>query len=314
MLIATSHSSYTSTSKLPLPLSILQIRNKKKTFVVSHVMIVAFHPKLDLDRIIIQRSFAHSIEQLTALDYFTREQLFFVDSSLIKMLKDMAFEVVKRKCKNSVGKMFSIESALVKKTLSKWFNQKVKQKFTRINPIAKLRYESHNQIDWKKKCFICTFLLKTEPTNFKTPDDEMSFGDFVIRYEHKFLMNIYTEKQINNSEHIKDLQSYYEIFDQYIDVCIGLLALLNNSTNRNFINVAVEEFVEDNFAGEEINEIKNTITKTEIKNLLLKDDFKKVHKFNLKLCAYVYNELIIFPRSDIQYDTITTNKFFLNVY
>ena len=147
MLIATSHSSYTSTSKLPLPLSILQIRNKKKTFVVSHVMIVAFHPKLDLDRIIIQRSFAHSIEQLTALDYFTREQLFFVDSSLIKMLKDIAFEVVKRKCKNSVGKMFSIESALVKKTLSKWFNQKVKRKFTRINPIVKLRYESHNQID-----------------------------------------------------------------------------------------------------------------------------------------------------------------------
>ena len=142
----------------------------------------------------------------------------------------------------------------------------------------------------------------------------MSFGDFVTRYEHKFLRNIYTEKEINNSEHIKHLQSYYEIFDQYIDVFIGLLALLNNSTNINFINVAVEEFVEDNFAGEEINEIKNTITKTEIKNLLLKDGFKNVPKFNLKLYAYVYNELIIFPRSDIQYDPITTNKFFLNVH
>ena len=66
------------------------------------------------------------------------------------MLKYMALEVVKRKCKNSVGKMFLIESALVKKTLSKWFNQKVKQKFRRINLIAKLRYKSHNQIDWKK--------------------------------------------------------------------------------------------------------------------------------------------------------------------
>ena len=107
-------------------------------FVVSHVMIVAFHPKLDLDRIIIQRSFAHSIEQLTTLDYFTREQLSFVDSSLIKMLKDMAFEVTKRLCKNSVGKMFSIESALVKKTLLKWFNQRVKRKFKNIDSIAKL--------------------------------------------------------------------------------------------------------------------------------------------------------------------------------
>ena len=29
------------------------------------------------------------------------------------MLKDMAFEVSKRRCKNSIGQMFSIESALV---------------------------------------------------------------------------------------------------------------------------------------------------------------------------------------------------------
>ena len=45
---------------------------QKKRFVVSYVMIVAFHPELKLDCIIIQRSFAHSIEQLTSLDYFTR--------------------------------------------------------------------------------------------------------------------------------------------------------------------------------------------------------------------------------------------------
>ena len=45
---------------------------QKKMFVISYVMIVAFHPELKLDRIIIQRSFAHSIEQLTSLHYFTR--------------------------------------------------------------------------------------------------------------------------------------------------------------------------------------------------------------------------------------------------
>ena len=116
-------------------------------------MIVAFDPKLDLDHIIIQ-SFTHFIEQLTTLDYFTRKQLSFVDSSLIKMLKDMAFELAKRKCKNSVGKMFSIESALVKKTLLKWFNQRVKRKFKNIDPIAKLRYESQNQSNWKKESFV----------------------------------------------------------------------------------------------------------------------------------------------------------------
>ena len=35
---------------------------QKKMFVVSYVMIVAFHPALKLNRIIVYRSFAHSIE------------------------------------------------------------------------------------------------------------------------------------------------------------------------------------------------------------------------------------------------------------
>ena len=60
-------------------------------------MIVAFHPKLDLDRIIIQRSFAYSIEQLTTQDYFTREQISYAETDLITMLKDTAFEVSKKK-------------------------------------------------------------------------------------------------------------------------------------------------------------------------------------------------------------------------
>ena len=42
------------------------------------------------------------------------------------MLRDMAFDVSKRKCKNRVGQMFSIESAMVKKTLLKWFNTKIR--------------------------------------------------------------------------------------------------------------------------------------------------------------------------------------------
>ena len=62
-------------------------------FVFSYVIIVAFNPKLDLDRIIIQRSFVHSIEQLTTLVFFTREQISYVETDLMRMLKDMAFEV-----------------------------------------------------------------------------------------------------------------------------------------------------------------------------------------------------------------------------
>ena len=34
--------------------------------------------------------------------------------------------------------------------------------------------------------------LKIETTSFETSDDEMTYGDFVIRFQHKFIRNIYT--------------------------------------------------------------------------------------------------------------------------
>ena len=38
-------------------------------------MIVAFHPGLKLDKIIIQKSYVHTIEQLTSLEYFSQDQI-----------------------------------------------------------------------------------------------------------------------------------------------------------------------------------------------------------------------------------------------
>ena len=52
---------------------------------------------------------------------------------------------------------------------------------------------------------------------------------------------------------------------------------------------------------------------TEIKNAL-KDCHGNVPKFNLKMYAFVYDMLVDFLPTDILYDTITTNKFFINVH
>ena len=41
------------------------------------------------------------------------------------MLKDMALEVSERRCKNSIGQMFSIESAFVKKKTFKMISSKI---------------------------------------------------------------------------------------------------------------------------------------------------------------------------------------------
>ena len=97
-------------------------------------MIVAFHPVLNLESVIIYRSFAHTLDQLSNIDYLSREQISFIDNYLIHMLKDCARDVAKRQCKNSLGQKFSVESTLVKKTLLKWFSAKVKRTFRASNP------------------------------------------------------------------------------------------------------------------------------------------------------------------------------------
>ena len=80
----------------------------------------------------------------------------------------------------------------------------------------------------------------------------------------------------------------------------------------NFINEEVENFVEEEFADETIREIKNTIQKTEIKNAL-SQNCREVYKFNLKVYAFVYDKIITLPHSDIEYDTLTTDEFFIHV-
>ena len=121
------------------------------------------------------------------------------------MLRDVAFEVTKRTCKNILGQMFSIECALVEKTLLKWFNMKFNRQFKKSNPFKKMRFESQNPINWKKcKCVICKFPLK----HYLMPDNEMIFGHFIIRFAHKFLRTIYTIEQIESSDQINNLKHF----------------------------------------------------------------------------------------------------------
>ena len=99
--------------------------------------------------------------------------------------------------------------------------------------------------------------LKIEPTNYKTLDDEMTYGDFIIRYEHKFLRNIYTNDQIKKSHHIENLQNYHEILRKFLSISVELLSMLNNYNRNDETNFEVSEFIEKIFTGDTIDEIKN---------------------------------------------------------
>ena len=57
---------------------------QREMSVVSYVMIVAFHPDLKLNRIIVERSFVYSFQKLATIDYLTDDQMTFVDIKLVK--------------------------------------------------------------------------------------------------------------------------------------------------------------------------------------------------------------------------------------
>ena len=88
-------------------------------------------------------------------------------------------------------------------------------------------FEQKNSFNWKKdKYVICKMPLKIEPTSFKMPDDEMSYGDFAIRFEHKFIRNIFTNEQIQQSDDLNCLENYYKTYQKFISISIGLLSSL----------------------------------------------------------------------------------------
>ena len=67
---------------------------------------------------------------------------------------------------------------------------------------------------------------------------------------------------------------------------MGLLSMFNNYNKNDEIDTEVSEFTEENYIDDSIDELKNRIMQTEIKNAL-KSSYGKVPKFDLKIYAFV---------------------------
>ena len=96
-------------------------------FVVFYALIVCFYPKLNIPKIILERSYVHSINEVASIDYLTIDQINFADQKLVSQLRDAAFEVNTRQCKNALAKRFSIETAFVKKKKKQYWNGLIKK-------------------------------------------------------------------------------------------------------------------------------------------------------------------------------------------
>ena len=103
----------------------------RKTFAVLYVIISAFHPKLDIDRVIIERSFDHSCDNKTLLQ-----------------LRDCALAITAKNSSIAISQMFTTELEFAADCLLKCFNKKFKFNNLKLNNDAKRKYEIEHPIDW----------------------------------------------------------------------------------------------------------------------------------------------------------------------
>ena len=102
-------------------------------------------------------------------------------------------------------------------------------------------------------------LLKIDPLGYDVPNSEITYGDFFIRYEHKFLRNIYSDSEIAESPQICTLQNYYVVYQKFIKICISLLALLGGShltKDEDLFDTDLREFLQEKYPKTDLEQLR----------------------------------------------------------
>ena len=102
-------------------------------------------------------------------------------------------------------------------------------------------------------------------------------------------------------------------YNKFLGICLSLQSVLvshSDIADMEEFDFETKLFVENEFSGLTLDDLRKTIEEVEIKNLVK----TKIPKFNLQLYAFAYDKLIDFPESDFVFDTITTDTFFRNVH
>ena len=150
-------------------------------FVVSYCQIYSFHPSLNLEKLVIYRSFQQSAEEMYDLNYFRQEHVEFFDRTFFQ-LKDAASAVLAHEKSTSLAELFSIELKFTIDTLNAWFSNTIKPKLFYLNDIKKQIFIKKNPIVPSKTiCFICGFLLDVHAR-----EEHKRWYDFIVECEHLF--------------------------------------------------------------------------------------------------------------------------------
>ena len=154
-------------------------------------------------------------------------------------------------------------------------------------------------------------LLKNNLLVYDVPNSQMSYDDFFIRYEHKFLRNIYSGSEIPESSQICTIQNYYVVYQKFVKICISLLALLGGShvtKDEDQLDIDLKDVLQGKYPETDLEELRSKVGSVETKSIIKNTNGNKIPRLNLKLYAFVNDAMIDFPQSNFMYDTITTNR------
>ena len=112
----------------------------QKVLLISYYQIYAFHPTLNLDKIVISRSFQQSAEEIYDLNHFRQEHFPYFDRVTFNQLKDAATSVLAREKSTSLSQLFSVELKFTVDILNKWFKHAIQSKSLELNDILKNKH------------------------------------------------------------------------------------------------------------------------------------------------------------------------------
>ena len=272
-----------------------------KMFVVSYYQIYSC---LNLDKIVIFRSFQQSPEEIYDLNHFRHEHIPYFDKITFSQLKDAATTVLASEKSTLLSELFSVELKFTIDTLNDWFSNTIKPKFLELNDIKKQMFIKENPpVSSKTTCCVCGFLLDTQACR-----EHKRWYDFIVQREHLFIRNIYTEDELGKMETTKDLCNYYDSFKKSIE----LVPIMEQALECPQWIKEKEKLEE--FMGEDLNnvyahlgEVKEAIDEVEVK--------KKIGKSNYidKIICFIYSSIMKFCETDKVKGIPMSEKFMENI-
>ena len=264
-----------------------------KMFVVSYSMVVAFHPDLNIRRLVIFRSYDQGPNALISLTHFQALGYDFFDKPdnynkvTLKQLEDAAFSVQNREKNTALAEMFSIELKFIVDCLKFWFNKK--HKVLDLDLELKADFKQNNPLTRETICCLCHFPIDPRAKN--------GWSEHVFNSQYLFLENISSEKQIRQMGIDK-----FEIFSQKQNTILDELDPFCASIKSEKVSSASEH---------EDSEIENIIERIKKINTSMEDERKATKE---KRNAFLYQHAISsMPTDKVKGDFPISDKFLCNM-